>query len=222
VALRPSLLGVPALVLALAGCGGGGSSAPAAPPSPHQAESAVVDLARGSTGGDDLQLAWVKALRIASGPELSQFKLDATDARADDWYLVQGCSFGGGNRGYWANPVAHRVVGVDAGDASLVGGSHCDVNAAFPPPAKATGDECMDSWNAWIAHAPIAFRAAAAAARHAFAGKLDNRCIVVLQQGDEGVTLMEGAGESWSIFDTTATPADPNAVVHADGTLARA
>jgi hypothetical protein len=183
------------------------------------AENAVVDLARGA-GGDDLQLAWVKALRIASGPELSQFKLATTDAEARDWYLVEGCSFGGGAKGYWANPVAHRIVGVDAADARLVGGSTCDANAAFPPPAKATGDECIDSWNLWIGKAPIAFRAAAAAARHAFAGRLDGRCIVVLQSGDKGVTLMEGAGESWSVFDTTAAPADPNAVVHADGTLA--
>jgi hypothetical protein len=217
-----------ALVLALlallaAGCGtggGGGAAVPAAPgqATPHLAETEVVDVARGHS--DDLQLAWVKALRVASATELNRL-MTVDTTHSPDWFLVQTCSFQGSAKGYWANPVVHKVIGADdAGAADPIRGS-CDANAAWPPPAKPTGDECMDGWNAWIQHAPIAYRAAAAAAKEAFAGRLDNRCIVVLRNGDQGVTLMEGAGGAWSVFDTNAAPADPNARVNADGTIRR-
>jgi len=219
-ALRPPIL-LLALALLGAGCGGrGGASAPAPAPgqgTPHLAETEVVDVARGHSG--DLELAWVKALRVASATELN--KLTAADtSQSQDWYLVQTCSFQGSAKGYWANPIDHKVVGADDTGSDPAGGS-CDANAAWPPPARPTGDECMDSWNAWIQHAPIAFRAAAAAAKDAYAGKLDDRCIVVLHDGDDGVTLMEGAGDAWTVFDTNAAPADSNARVDADGTIRR-
>ena len=213
-ALRPlSVLGLLVLVLACAGCGGSSSSAPPVA-TPHLAETEVVSAAR--SGGGDLQLAWAKALRVATAADASEFELrahaDDQPSQPQDWYLVQACSFGGSAHAYWSNPVAHRVVGAPAG------GGSCDANAAWPPPAPPTGNECMDSWNAWIGHAPLNYRSAAAAAREAFAGRLDGKCIVVLSSDGEGVTLMQGP-TGWALFDNSATPASPNAIVHADGTI---
>src|ERR671937_2914648 len=110
-ALRPAVL-LLSLALLAAGCAGGRASAPAprGQGTPHLAETEVVDVARGHS--DDLQLAWVKALRVASATELNKL-MAADDSRSDDWYLVQACSFQGRAQGYWANPVVHKVVGAD-------------------------------------------------------------------------------------------------------------
>jgi hypothetical protein len=209
-----------ALVLLATGCGGtgGGPSAPVAA-TPHLAETEVVSGARGGTGtgagGGELQFAWAKAMRIAEGPDLSAFELTKTDAQPSDWYLVQACSFGGGAHDYWSNPVAHKVVPTEQH------GGTCDPSAAWPPPAASTGDDCIDGWNSWIQHATIAVRSAAAAGHDAFAGRIDNRCMVILVKDGQGISLMQEAGGAWSIFDTDHNPPNTNAVVTADGTLAR-
>src|SRR5437868_14185377 len=107
-ALRSAVL-LLCLAFVAPGCGGGpaGAPAPSGRGTPHLAETEVVDVARGHA--DDLQLAWVKALRVASATELDKL-MAADDSQSQDWYLVQACSFQGRAQGYWANPVVHKVV----------------------------------------------------------------------------------------------------------------
>src|SRR4051794_28253657 len=107
-----------ALCLLFAGCGGsgGGSSAGAGTvATPHLAETEVVGAAR--SGDGDLQLAWAKALRVATAQDVSEFEAEAGggEQRPHDWYYVQACSFGGVAESFWSNPVAHRVVGANGG-----------------------------------------------------------------------------------------------------------
>jgi hypothetical protein len=216
--LRPALL-LCALALLAPGCGSGGEAAPAVA-TPHLAEGEVATRARGDT---NLQLAWAKALRVASAADLTKVALlaDADVSRPNDWYLVQTCSFGANAGGYWSNPVDHRVVTAtgDAAPADLPAGA-CDPDAGSPPPPRATGDPCVDSWNMWIVTASAPFRQAASAATEAFTSRLDGRCLIVLIADSGAVDLTEEAGGSWSFLDANQTPPDPNAVVHGDGTIA--
>jgi hypothetical protein len=217
-ALRP-LIAVAALALLAAGCGGN-SAAPPAAATPHLAESEVATQARGD---GTLALAWAQALRVASASDLGGISrgaaAPATDARR--WYLVATCSFGASAGGYWSNPVDHEVVDAtgDAAPADLPSGA-CDPDAASPPAPPATGDACIDSWNLWIVDATAPFREAAAGAKAAFTARLDGRCLVVLIAGRETVTLTEEPGGAWTFLDSSTSPPDPNAVVHADGTIA--
>jgi hypothetical protein len=217
-ALRPALL-LCALALVVPGCGSGGDEAPVLA-TPHLAEGEVATQARGD---GNLQLAWAKALRVASAADLTKIALeaDADASRPNDWYLVQTCSFGASAGGYWSNPVDHRVVSAsgNAQPADLPAGA-CDPDAGSPPPPRATGDACIDSWNMWIVSASAPFRQAASAATEAFTGRLDGRCLVVLIADTSAVDLTEEANGAWTFLDANQTPPGPNAVVHGDGTIA--
>ena len=213
--LRP-LLAICASTVLLSACGG---KEPTPPATPHLAESEVATQARGD---GTLALAWAQAMRVASADDLNRIgQLAKAPAQADHWYLVATCSFGATAAGYWSNPVEHEIVPArgTAAAADLPSGA-CDPDAASPPPPPATGDPCIDSWNLWIVDATAPYREAAAAARGAFSGRLAGRCLIALVAGDDVVTLTEEPGGSWTFLDSSNSAPDPNAVVHADGTIA--
>jgi hypothetical protein len=214
-ALRPALA-LAALALLCSACG----AQEAAPPSAtaHLAENEIA-YRNGGRPGNELSLAWSKALRTATSSELTAFAPGTADAEVRDWFLVQTCSFGGNGGGYWVNPVAHRVLGAtSAAPADLpVGG--CDPGAGAPAVAQSTGDACMDAWNEWIRRATVPYRSAAARAREAYVGRLDGRCLVVLEANGEGVILTQGDGTDWTFLDADHDPPSSNALVRADGTL---
>jgi hypothetical protein len=215
--LRP-LIAICASTVLLSACGGKESTPPAAA-TPHLAESEVATQARGE---GTLALAWAQAMRVASAEDLNGIaQLANAPSQANHWYLVATCSFGAAADGYWSNPVEHEVVPArgSAAAADLPSGA-CDPDAASPPPPPATGDPCIDSWNLWIVDATAPYREAAAAARAAFTGKLDGHCLIALIAGTDSVTLTEEPGGRWTFLDSNNTPPDPNAVVHADGTIA--
>jgi len=216
-ALRP-LIAICASTVLLSACGGK-ESTPAVAATPHLAESEVATQARGD---GTLALAWAQAMRVASAEDLNAIpQLSKAPAQANHWYLVATCSFGAAADGYWSNPVEHEIVRASgAATAADLPSGACDPDAASPPSPPATGDACIDSWNQWIVDATQPYREAAAAARAAFTGKLDGRCLIALIAGTTVVTLTEEAGGKWAFLDSSNTPPDPNAVVHADGTIA--
>jgi hypothetical protein len=216
-ALRPLLVIFASTVL-LSACGGKESGQTVAA-TPHLAESEVATQARGD---GTLSLAGAQAMRVASADDLNRItQLAAAPAEPNHWYLVATCTFGASADGYWSNPVEHEIVRASgAAAAADLPRGECDPDAASPPSPPATGDPCIDSWNLWIVDAAAPYREAAAAARAAFAGKLDGRCLIALVAGKDAVTLTEEAGGKWTFLDSSNTAPDPNAVVHSDGTIA--